>query len=151
MTHYETKACIENFKKGTIHTMTYQKSLKTRKGITDVVTKTTKMQVRLGVRYDNITAVKEARNDGSLPVTNSGLASSLEWIDGNFIRNTKTGNIMLRVAYANGNKTVSEYRLNGKIVDKAEIEPLCLKSEFSVSDSAPTVINIGVEKIIEIH
>jgi len=150
MTHVEAKAIVDTLKKGTIRTITYTRPMKTRKGVTDVIEKTTTMQVRTGVRYDSMKAVKEARADGSIPEQNQGLAASLEWIDNNFIKNTKTGAVMLRVAYANGNKTTTEYRKNGQIVEKTDIAPLCLASETKHSDSAPTVFNIGVDKIISI-
>jgi len=147
MTHAQVKEIVDGLRKGTIRTITYTRPMKTRKGVTDVIEKTTTMQVRTGVRYDNMKAVKEARADGSLPTENQGLMGSLEWIDNNFIKNTKTGAVMLRVAYANGNKTISEYRKNGQIVEKSEIAPLCLKSETAVKDSAPSVFNIKVENI----
>lgn len=150
MKYIDVKEKVEGFKKGTIRTITYSKSLKTLKGVSDVVTKTTTMQVRTGVNYNNLKAVKAGRMEGTIPVENQGLSPALEWVDNNFIRNKKTGTIMLRVAFANGNKTKTTYYKNGKVVDKSEIIPLCLKSETASRDSIPTVFNISVEKIDKI-
>lgn len=150
MTHEEAKKIVDSLKKGTIRTVTYTKPLKTRKGIEDVVTKTTTMQVRLGVKYNNMKAVKAAKAEGKLNHDNYKLEDTYEWLDDNFIKNKKTGNVQLRMAYANGNKTITEYKKNGVVVEKVDIEPLCLKSETIVKTDAPTVFNIGVEKIISI-
>lgn len=150
MNYETTKKLVASFKKGTIRTMEYSKELKTRKGVTDKITKKTVIQIRTGVKYDNIASVQESRRTGQLPVENQGLPSHLIWVDDNFIKNTQTGKIMLRVAYANGHKTKTRYFKNGEEVTKAEIENLCLKSETAPKNTVPTVFNIGVENIISI-
>lgn len=151
MEYTTLKNTIASMGKGTIHTITYSRPMKTRKGVTDTITKTTTMQCRLGVRYDNMASTKEGRANGTLPTENAGLANSLRWVDDNFIENIYNGNKMLRVAYANGNKTVTKYFVNGVETTKDAIIPLCLASETKPSTSAPTVMNIGVEKIVEIR
>lgn len=143
----ELNNIVKATKKGTIRTITYSRPMKVRKGVTDTITKTTTMQVRFGIRYDNMATTKEGRANGTLPAENQGLAPSLRWIDDNIIQNTKNGNLMLRVAYANGNKTTTRYYRNGAEVSKEIIAPLCLASETSNSGTAPTVLNIGIEKI----
>lgn len=146
MNYSEINELIANNKRGTIHTMTYSKALKTRKGVADSITKRTTIQVRFGVDYDNMKSTIEGRANGTLPAVNQGLHPSLEWLDnGNLIRNVKTGSIQLRVANAHGNKTVTEYFKNGEKVSKEEIEPMCLASEFKSNSN--TVFNIGIEKI----
>ena len=108
------------------------------------------MQVRFGVKYDNIRSVMDARNTCALPVKNQGLSSNLVWLDKNFIQNKVTGDVMLRVAYANGHKTKTVYYKNGIEVDNKDIVPLCLKSETETRATAPTVFNIKVDKIVSI-
>lgn len=142
----DIKNTVNATKRGTIRTLTYSRPMKTRKGVNDIITKQTTMQVRFGVRYDNMQSTINGRADGTLPTVNQGLHPSLIWVDDNFIQNTKTGNIMLRVAYANGNKTMTKYYRNGIETSKEAITPLCLASE-TASREAPTVLNIGIEKI----
>lgn len=149
MNFNELKNIVTATKKGTIRTLTYSRPMKTRKGVEDIITKTTTMQVRFGVRYDNMASTKEGRANGTLPAENAGLAPSLRWVDDNFIVNTKNGNMLLRVAFANGNKTVTKYYKNGVEVEKTAIMPLCLASE-TASKTAPSVMSIGVEKIISV-
>lgn len=145
MTYEEIKAAVESTNKGSIHTLSYSRPLKTRKGVSDSISKRTVMQCRFGVRYDNIKTVKEDRANGILPAENQGLHPSLRWVDENFIENVNNGNKMLRVANANGNKVITIYFKNGIEVSKEEIVSLCLASEFK--GEQPTVQNIGIEKI----
>lgn len=146
---------VNNIKGGTIHTITYQKQLETRKGVTDIITKTTKTQVMLKTTYDNIKSVKEGRANGTLPAENQGLPKGTSWLDDRklFIKNDTTKKIQLRCMKAHGNKSVTQYYKNGVIVDKSEVEPLCLKKEFPVYDDSKSpspIFNIGIEKIIDI-
>lgn len=149
MTYENISRTISKYGKGTIHTLTYGKALKTRKGVTDTVSKVTTMQCRFGVEYDNMKTTKEGRASGALPMQNAGLAPSLRWVNENFIENINTGAMMLRVANAYGNKTTTKYFRNGVDVERGDIEGLCLASEFS-KGTTPSVMNIGIEKIIEI-
>lgn len=150
MTIEEISNIINGTNKGSIHTLTYSKPLKTRKGVSDSITKMTTMQVRFGVKYDNIRTVKEDRASGILPAENQGLAPALRWFNEFIIENTKNGNKMLRVAFANGNQTTTKYFKNGIETSKEEIAPLCLASETKSTGETPTVMNIGIEKIIRI-
>lgn len=150
MNFNELNNIVSATKKGTIRTLTYTRPMKTRKGVTDSITKKTTMQVRFGVKYDNMASTKEGRANGTLPKENQGLLPCFEWYNDNFIINTKNGNLMLRVAFANGNKTITKYYKNGIEVDKESIAPLCLASETASKASAPSVMSIGIEKILEI-
>ena len=153
--YVEINGIVSSIKGGTIHTLTYEKNLKTRKGVNDIVTKTVTTQVMLKVKYDNIRVVKEARSSGKLPVENQGLPKGTSWLDDRhiFIKSDKTGAVQLRCMKANGNKPVVEYRKNGVLVEKAEVEPLCLKSEFPVYKDdfiKSPIFNIGIDKIVRL-
>ena len=152
MKYEEIKKVIDNTGKGTIHTMVYSKELKTRKGVTAKVSKKTTVQVRMGVDYDHLASTIEGRANGTLPPENAGINSSLTWVDKgrNFLINSKTGEVMLRVASANGNPTKTVYYKDGVPVDKAEIEPLCLKSETASRNKAVSVFNIKIDKILSL-
>jgi len=138
--------------KGTVRTMEYSKALKTRKDVTDIVTKTTKMQCRYGCKYDNLGNVKEARETGALPTENQGLPKNTEWMEyPYFIKNINTGAIQLRCSLFDGNKTETQYYKNGVPCEKADIEALVLKNELPqpLKEGAvkPSIINIGIDKI----
>jgi len=152
--NYETIAAkVKNMTKGTIHTITYEKELKTYKGVIDKVSKKTIIQGRVGVNYDNMQVVKEGRENGTLPAENAGMPEHMRWIDDDhlFIINNKTGKIMLRVSTANSNLPKTQYYKNGVPVEKSEIESLCLKSETTHYGNSPsTVINLGIDKIVDI-
>ena len=149
----ELKNIIKNTQRGSIHTITYAKELKTRKGVNDTIMKITTLQGRFGVEYDNIKSVQEARENGEAPAVNGGLVGAMVWDDHRYIlKNESTGNYQLRVTKCNRWPSKVTYIKNGKVVDKEEIKALCLKSEFpdyATSKPAP-IFNIGVEKILEI-
>ena len=147
------KEIVKNTQRGSIHTITYAKELKTRKGVDDTIMKVTTLQGRFGVEYDNIKSVQEAREDGSAPAENGGLVGAMVWDDHRYIlKNENTGKYQLRVTKCNRWPSKVTYLKNGVVVEKKDIEPLCLKSEFpnyAVSKPAP-IFNIGVEKILKI-
>lgn len=143
---------------GTIRTITYEKPMKTLKAFSGhEVIKTTKTQVRLGCKYDNLKVVKERRENGALPVENAGLAASLQWIKGEenyFLENTKTGKQMLRCTRHKGNKPVTKYFVDGKQVSRETVKAMCQKSEFPERKdgaSPSPIFNIDVNYVKELH
>lgn len=114
--------------------------MKTRKGVTAVVTKSVRSTVMVGANHDNRQSVKDARANGDAPSENQGLPWGA-WVGGleNRVIEHK-GNFYVRlypVHNADGTpracKTI--YRLDGKIVSKAMLESICLASEFAESKS----------------
>lgn len=149
----ELKNIVKNTQRGSIHTITYAKELKTRKGVDDTIIKVTTLQGRFGVEYDNIQSVKEARANGTAPAESKGLSGNMKWEDHRYIlTNGATGKHQLRVTRCNRWKPKTTYLKNGVPVTKADIEALCLASETkSYGDKAPSpVLNIGIEKILKI-
>lgn len=137
-------------KRGAFRSILWERPLKTRKNVKDVIVKRTYgTALRFGVAYDNLASTKQGRADGTLPAQNAGLIG-LEWIVPNLtLRSLKTGKTMLRVSLAKSSKFVTEYYLNGRKVDKAKIEPLVLKSEIR-SHNMPEVFNVCTEDILAI-
>lgn len=58
---------------GQICTLTYTRPLKTKTNVDKEVVKTTTLQCRAGVSYDNIGVVQEKRESGEYPEENQGL------------------------------------------------------------------------------
>ena len=150
MNYNDVKAAVEAKRNGTIRTMSYTKTLQTLKDVTDVITKKTTCQVRYGVKYDNIKVIQgyKATHEAN---EKTGHLQGVEWVDDkhNFVKSS-TGKIQLRCTKANGNKSKTIYYKNGVPVDRAEIEPLCRKSEFPTYKEGGTprmVFNIGIENI----
>lgn len=148
----EIRNIVENTQRGSIHTITYAKELKTRKGVEDTVIKVTTLQGRFGIEYDNIQAVKEARENGTAPAENGGLIGGMKWEDHRYIlKNENTGKFQLRVTKCNRWPSKTTYLRNGVPVAKEDIEPLCLKSEFThYSGKVSPIFNIGIEKVMKI-
>jgi hypothetical protein len=123
------------------------KELKTRKGITDCVEKLTSIVIRGGIDYDNQALVKEGREDGSLPEENAGLPWG-QWVNFPYHIEHK-GTDYVRFYSASGLPFIpkTEYFLNGEMVDKATIQPLCLASEFPNRQDAPLAMTIKAENV----
>lgn len=125
--------------------------MKTRKGVTDTVTKTVRCVGRVGLAYDNRAAVQDARESGELPATNAGLPWG-EWFAVNgesFFPYliTHKGNLYLRIYPVPGRAPKVIYKLNGRIVSKAEIAHLCLASEFSEVKEDIGCMTLGVNAL----
>ena len=120
--------------------VSWSRPMKTRKGVSAVVTKSVRSTVMVGANHDNRQSVIEARANGEAPSENQGLPWG-SWVNGleNRVIEHK-GNFYVRL-YPVQNKDGSPracktiFRLNGKIVSKAMLETICLASEFAESKS----------------
>ena len=152
MNYTDLMNLVSQFGKGTIHTLTYARELKTKKNVTDIMTKIETVQVSFGVNYDNKKAVIEARNNGELPAENQGLAKNMEWVVYPYLlRNVKTGDYQLRCNGLKTNKHEINYYKNGGLVDAKDIINDCYSNEVSLElpDPRPT-FNIALDKIVSI-
>lgn len=149
MTYEQTMNRI-NAKRGAFRAVCWERPLKTRKNVRDIVVKRTYgTGLRFGVCYDNMASTQKAREDGTLPAENQGLRGR-EWIIPNLtLRSLRTGNTLVRLSLAQNSTFNTEYFLNGRKVEKAEIEPLVLKSEVA-SHEMPNVFDLATDHIIAI-
>ena len=147
MTYKQTMDRI-NAKRGAFRSVLWERNLKTRKNVKDVITKRTYgTSLRFGVEYDKMASTQKGREDGTLPAENHGLRGR-EWIIPNLtLRSLKTGNTLVRLSLAQNSTFRTEYFKNGVKVDKAEIEPLVLKSEVA-SHEMPNVFDLCVDNIL---
>ena len=125
------KTLLETFlsKKGQICSLDMEKKIKTRKNFSGTIVKKTTMTVRAGVNYDNISAVKEGRETGELPSENAGLPWGKWKVFPYVIEHN--GKDYFRFSKLNGGKIETKFFLDGKEVDRSEIEEFALASEFS--------------------
>lgn len=120
-------------RKGQIGGFMWQRALKTRKGVSSLVTKEVRCVARVGIEYDNQRAVKEGRESGELPAVNQGLPWG-QWLQYPYLIEHKD-NLYLRIYPMPGHMPKEVYRLNGQIARREEVEPLCLASEFKPHES----------------
>lgn len=146
MIYARVKKAVELKGKGQFSRVKWEKTLKTRKNVTDKVQKYSEVTARFGIDYDHMKAVQEKRDLGILPSQNQGLPWG-QWIDENFIGHK--GNTYLRIYLIPNNHVKSEYFINGMPATKEECEPLCLASEFrKPTDEEPTVFTINTENLV---
>ena len=142
------KLIESEIKKGTFHSIRWNKELKTKKSCADTITKRTYVSsARLGVDYSHMKSVKETHN---LDEKGNAIVESLPW--GTWDRFPYTishkGNEYLRVSMIDGTKFDTTYYRNGKQVTKESIMSDCLKSGFSGKPS--TIFTLNISNIDEI-
>ena len=141
-------------KKGTFATLEYSRPVKVKKGCPVEITKTTVARnVRIGAQYDALKSVQIAKgvnNTNEAHALNTGL-KGFEWENyPTILKSTKTGAQYVRVETNNNTKFESVYRVNGREVNKTDVEQYFLASEKSKGDM-PVVMNIKLDTISYIH
>ena len=109
--------------------------------------------MRIGAQYDALKSVQIAKgvNDtNEAHALNTGL-KGFEWENyPTILKSTKTGAQYVRVETNNNTKFESVYRVNGREVNKTDVEQYFLASEKSKGDM-PVVMNIKLDTISYIH
>lgn len=135
-------------KRGNFRSILWERPLKTRKNVKDVIVKRTYgTSLRFGVEYDKMASTQKGRDDGTLPAENQGLRGRIWLVPNLTMRSLKTGNTLVRLSLAQNSTFRTEYFKNGVKVEKSEIEPLVLKSEVA-SHEMPNVFDLNVENIL---
>lgn len=151
--HLMNSAHLTTFlaRKGQIVTVSWERPMKTPKGVTHAITKSVTMQARAGVNYDNMRDVIAKRDSGELPAHNAGLPwGTWATLGGvslfpHVIAHTPKGEShekhYLRFAtLPNGNPGKVEYFLDGAPISKEAARKLTLASEWS--EGAKDVFNV---------
>jgi hypothetical protein len=102
--------------------------MKTRKGVSSVVTKTVRCVGRVGLDYSNRVAVQEARESGELPSTPQPLPWGA-WLLFPYLITHKDA-LYVRIYPVKGRVPKVIYKIDGQIATKAQAQALCLASEF---------------------
>lgn len=140
-------------KKGTFATVQYSRPVKVKKG-SPMITKVTKARnIRIGAQYDALKAVQTAKgvaNTQEAHELNTGLRG-FEWdIYPTVLHSIKTNEQYIRIETNSNSKFDTTYIMDGKVVNKADIEQYMMASEKSRGEM-PVVMNIGVKNITDIH
>ncbi len=126
----------------------WNRPMKTRKGIASLITKEVRCVGRIGVAYDNMNAVREAREGGILPPVNAGLPWG-RWARYptliKHIGKDGVNRLYVRIYPKRPAKTL--YRINGQLARREEIEQLCLASEFVESSSPVSCITLTASNL----
>jgi hypothetical protein len=134
--------------KGQIVTVVIQRPLKVRKGAAEVI-KTSKIQLRAGVVYDNQKAVIEKRENGDLPAENAGLPWG-QWSIFPYVITHKGASYFRFATLNGGNQTIVTFTRNGVAISKDEAMVDALASEKQERESLDTVA-INVNNILEVN
>lgn len=141
-------------KKGTFATVEYSRPVKVKKACPVEIMKTTVARnVRIGAQYDAMKSVqlaKGVKTTAEAHKLNNGL-NGFEWVSYPTILKNKKGEQFVRVETNSNTRFESVYTINGKAVNKTEIEQYLLASEKSHGGDMPVVMNIKMDRISYIH
>lgn len=139
---------IQTSKKGTFMKLSVKRPMKMKKGQPQLY-KCWSATVRAGVDYENISVVKEARADGSLPEENTGLKGDQQWHTFPYVIQKGDGSFDYRFTRTGCSKPDSAILdANGNKVDRELAKEMAYSSEFS-SGNTP-VFQIGEKYITAI-
>lgn len=129
----------------------WEREMKTRKSVTQKITKRTKAFVRAGIDYANLAEVKNGIATGERDEVQA--LPWGEWAQFPFIirHNDKEYVRMYPATFANLQEKISvEYFIDGQAATLADVQPLCLASEFRDRDEKPLCFTLKAESILEI-
>ncbi len=133
---------------GQIATVTTERLLKVRKGSPEIV-KVSTFQCRVGVNYDNMSAVQQKREDGTLPEENAGLPYG-KWVTFPYIIENKDTLYARFSAFKSNFIATALYSIDGVEIDRETAKRYALSNEFKDKSSSSDVFNVKVENIIKI-
>lgn len=140
-------------KKGQFTNLTYARTCKTLKNAPTIEKVTRAYNVRVGAEYDALKTTLENKGvetKEQAHALNNGL-NGMEWVVyPTILKSIKSGKEYVRLETAKNTRFETVYTMNGQTVNKADIEHYLQASEKK-SGEMPTVMNIGLENIIEMH
>lgn len=140
-------------KKGHFATVQYSRPVKVKKGAPMITKVTRARQIRIGAQYDALKVIQTTKgvtNTEEAHKLNTGL-KGFEWVKyPTILRSLKTKEDYVRIETNSNSKFDTTYIMNGKAVDKKDIDPYILASERSKGDM-PVVMNIKVSYITAIN
>lgn len=140
-------------KKGQFATVDYERKVKTLKNAPEIYKHTKAYNVRIGAEYDSLKTTLENKgvdNKEQAHALNQGL-NGMEYEIYPVLLKGRNDRQYIRIETAKNTRFETEYYMGGEKVNKADIEQYLQSSEKKSSGDLPTVMNIGVDSITEIH
>jgi hypothetical protein len=140
---------IANTPKGANIVVGWTRPVKVKKAFEGVnLVKVVRMVGRIGIDYDNMKSVQEKRENGELPAENKGLPWG-QWHSECIIEHKGKHYLRLYNGTSKHTHPSVSYLLDGKEIDKAHIENMCLASELN--ESKGDCFTCTLENMTQIH
>lgn len=139
---------MKKVRKGAYTSLLWERPAKTKKSCTDIIVKRTRATVRLGINYDNMASTKEKRKLGEAPQVSAGLPWG-EWLKYPYFIKHKDKTYLRAYSGKNANIT-TEWYMNGRKVNKADVAQYLLKSELQESSEENKVFCLNIDDILSI-
>ncbi len=134
--------------KGQFSVAEWLRPCEVKKSCPSPIFKHSRLSMRGGISYDSMKAVKEGRDNGSLPAVNAGLPYG-QWLKYPYLIECN-GDVLLRL-YPNGNGTIEEtYYMDGQPVTLDAIRPHLYASETRYEEAQPLVKNVKLKNMIDL-
>jgi hypothetical protein len=145
----QVKAAIIGTPKGANIILEHERDCKVRKGVAESIRKHVRTVGRIGIEYNNVAAVQEKRRTDELPAEPQPLPWG-QWSEYPYLIEHK-GTYYIRLYRGTSPlvKPKTFFLLNGKEIDKSEIEEKLLASEKRISTA--DTITVKVKDILQIH
>jgi hypothetical protein len=145
----QAKQAIKTTPKGSNIILEWVRPCKTRKGVTDVLTKSVRMVGRMGIEYNNIGTVQDKREAGDLPAVPQGLPWGV-WSEYPYLIEHK-GSYYIRLYNGTSSKVHPEVHFfkNGIECAKDDISACLLASELESEKGE--CFTCKVENVTRIH
>ena len=138
-------------KKAQFACVVYQRECKVKKGAPKITKLSRARNVRIGTPYDSIEAVQKAKgvtNAEDAAKENMGLHNGLVMDTYPYtVFNPMTRRYFLRINTNKNTAFDTEYYVDGKLVQKSEIEDYLYSSEKNHKGDLPPVMNIAMDSI----
>lgn len=138
-------------KKAQFACVVYQRECKVKKGAPKITKLSRARNVRIGTPYDSIAEVQKAKgvtNKADAAEMNEGLRNGLVMDTYPYtVFNPMTRRYFLRINTNKNTQFDTEYYVDGKLVQKSEIEDYLYASEKNHHGDLPPVMNIAMDQI----
>ena len=137
--------------KGQIRTVTFKRPLKFKAEFKNLSGyKLSTIQVRCGIKYDNLKAVKDQRETGALPSKNHGL-NGKTWMIYPYVLLSSQKKVLFRFYKVHSTvEPMVKYYIGEEEVTKDKVGSFCLSSEVRERDSGIDMFEAGIETVMDV-
>lgn len=141
-------------KRGTFARVSWSRPCKVKKNTPAIIKTVTANNVRIGAQYDALASTKKAKGVNTTEEAhrlNTGLKGMSWVVYPTILKSDRTGKEFLRMETAKNSKFTTEYSIDGRKVNREDIEGYLLASEKKSGCDMPTVMNVGLDNITDMR
>lgn len=141
-------------KHGTFARVSWSRPCKVKKNAPAIIKTVTANNVRIGAQYDALASTKKTKGVNTTEEAhslNTGLKGMSWVVYPTILKSDRTGKEFVRMETAKNSKFTTEYSIDGRKVNRKDIEGYLLASEKKSGCDMPTVMNVGMDNITDMR